>query len=285
MTDRGRIGTVSLAALAVLLAHAAWGQTAGEAARPDGPQCDRAQFRVILDVGHTVQVPGAMSARGVPEYEFNLKLAQRIGRDLLDAGFAKTVVLVTEGPARKSLADRVARANRLPAHLFLSIHHDSVPNAFVEKWDHDGAKRNFSDRFKGHSIFISDDNSQRRMSFVFGDLLGRALKARGLLYTPHYIEEFMGRRRRQLVNAFSGVYRFDQLIVLRDTRMPAVLLEAGLIINREEELLLASPEHRARISAGVTEAVEKFCALRPPQTPARLFRPVRIREAMPVAPQ
>ncbi len=92
------------------------------------PACDRANFRVILDVGHSYQAGGARSARGVSEYEFNLWLATRIERELLDAGFAKTVVLVTEGMPRPSLAERVAKANRMPAHLFLSIHHNSVPD-------------------------------------------------------------------------------------------------------------------------------------------------------------
>jgi N-acetylmuramoyl-L-alanine amidase len=49
---------------------------------------------------------------------------------------------------------------------------------------------------------------------------------------------------------------------LRHTRMPAVLLEAGSIVNRDEELVLASPERRALVSAAATEAVETFCAAR-----------------------
>jgi N-acetylmuramoyl-L-alanine amidase. len=48
----------------------------------------------------------------------------------------------------------------------------------------------------------------------------------------------MGSRRRLLVDPEAGVYRYDQLIVLRQTHVPAVLLEAGSIINRNEELLL-----------------------------------------------
>jgi hypothetical protein len=43
-----------------------------------------------------------------------------------------------------------------------------------------------------------------------------------------------GRRRAPLD---AGVYRYDQLVVLRST--PAVLLEAGSIVNRQEELELA----------------------------------------------
>ena len=86
------------------------------------------------------------------------------------------------------------------------------------------------------------------------------LQARALQYTPHYIEKFMGHRQRLLVDAKVGVYRYDQLIVLRQTRMPAVLLEAGSIVNRQEELELATPERRSLTSAAIATAVANFCA-------------------------
>ena len=150
----------------------------------------------------------------------------------------------------------------MAADLFLSIHHDSVPKKFVEKWEYEGEKRSYSDRFPGHSIFISNDNPDRAGSLLFGQLIGRELKARGLKYTPHYVEPFMGNRRRVLVDADAGVYRFDQLVVLRMTRMPAVLLEAGSIIHRDEELKLLAPERRGLITESVAAAVENFCAQR-----------------------
>ena len=77
-------------------------------------------------------------------------------------------------------------------------------------------------------------------------MLGLELKARGLHYTPHYTQAFMGHRRRQLIDAEAGVYRYDQLVVLKNTRMPAVLLEAGSIINRAEEFALMTPERHRR---------------------------------------
>ena len=94
------------------------------------------------------------------------------------------------------------------------------------------------------------------------------MKARGLRYTPHYTQAFMGHRRRDLLDAEAGVYRYDQLVVLKETRMPAVLLEAGSIINRDEELLLMTPERQSVISAAVTDAVKAFCASRAPRPPA-----------------
>ena len=51
-------------------------------------------------------------------------------------------------------------------------------------------------------------------------------------------------------------------MVLRDTKVPTILFEAGSIINRDEELLMSSPERQAKIAAAVTDAVRLFCAAR-----------------------
>src|SRR5262245_21579258 len=152
---------IGAAVVSLLLAQSAWAEE-GTAAPAD--QCNRGQFRLIVDVGHTAEVPGAMSARGISEYDFNLRLATEIKHKLVDAGFTRTVLLVTAGPGRQSLMKRVALANRLPAQLFLSIHHDSVPSQFKETWEYEGKPHQFSDRFKGHSIFISNENEHPKAS-------------------------------------------------------------------------------------------------------------------------
>jgi N-acetylmuramoyl-L-alanine amidase len=269
-----RIGLVATLAATLVAWPGAWPSAWAEPV--DGPvkktqasACDRAAFRLVVDVGHTAESPGAKSARGVGEYDFNLRLATLIEQDLLRAGFGKTVLLITDGPTRPGLAERVARANALSADLLLSIHHDSVPDRFLEVWEYEGEKRYYSDRFSGHSIFVSNQNVDAGASLMFGRLLGEELKARSLQYTPHYVEKFMGHRQRLLVDARAGVYRYDQLIVLRKTHMPAVLLEAGSIINRDEEVLMNSHERQALISAAVTDAVDSFCALRRPRQPDR----------------
>jgi N-acetylmuramoyl-L-alanine amidase len=253
---------LSLFALLSLLLHGLPTGQAGAAQELQPAQCNHAAFRIVVDVGHTAEAPGALSARGVPEYDFNLRLAKQIEEKLIERGFAEAILLITEGPARRRLSERVARANALKADLLVSIHHDSVPQVFKEEWEHGGQKHSYCDKFKGHSIFVSHENHKRAASYTFGSLLGRSLKANGLQYTPHYSESFMGKWRRDLVDAEAGVYRYDALIVLRTTRMPAVLLEAGSIVNRDEELLLASADHRRLIAASVVSAVDKFCASR-----------------------
>jgi len=226
--------------------------------------CNRPAFHTFLDVGHTPQSPGAISARGVTEFDFNLRLGQRMERVLRERGFEKTTLLVSRGEAKPSLATRVAKANLAKADLFISIHHDSVPQSFIETWKFLGAEGRFSDRFKGHSIFVSASHPRYARSLAFGRALGLALKDKGLAYTPHYTEKFMGPRRRTLVDKEAGVYRFDQLAVLTLTNMPAVLFEAGSIINRDEELAMESPERQALIAEAVADAVERFCT--PPRT-------------------
>ena len=71
-----------LAAMLVLCAApiSVWGETGNTSlAKPGHPVCDRAGFRVVVDVGHTADVPGARSARVVSEYFFNLRLAKQYG--------------------------------------------------------------------------------------------------------------------------------------------------------------------------------------------------------------
>jgi N-acetylmuramoyl-L-alanine amidase len=263
-TRLGAIFAIALVASQVL--HAEDHRRAAEVT-PD--VCPRSTFRVVVDVGHTVDVPGAMSARGITEYAFNLQLARDINQSLLAAGFPQTVLLITATAPWRGLVERAARANSMHANLFIAIHHDSVPDNLKQNWEYVGQKNQFNDDYPGYAIFISNENADPAGSLQFGSLLGRELESRGLHYTPHYTLPLMGHRRRILVDAEAGVYRYDQLIVLRQTRMPAVLLEAGSIVNRQEELELGTPERRSLTGTAIVAAVENFCAARARPASAR----------------
>jgi N-acetylmuramoyl-L-alanine amidase len=273
-----------LAATDVHLARSEDQTPAATAPAPAHSNCQPSAFRVVVDVGHTVDVPGALSARGVAEYAFNLQLARQIKQTLVDAGFDKTVLLITAKAPTAGLFERAIVANRLPADLFISIHHDSVPDNLIHTWQYAGQDQQYNDDYPGYALFISNDNGDRAGSLLFGKLLGKALQARGLQFTPHYTLPLMGHRRRELLDADAGVYRYDQLVVLRYTRMPALLLEAGSIVNRQEELELATPERRTLTSEAVTAAVEDFCAARMhPKIEQLVKRPANPRNASPVA--
>ena len=227
--------------------------------KPVATACEPSKFRIVLDVGHTAESEGATSARNVAEFIFNLRLAQRIEEKLKADGFPETKLLVTEGKAKPSLVKRVAAANELHANLFLSVHHDSVPNSLLENWEFEGKKSHFSDRFGGYSVFVSRDNPDFKTSLSFAELVAKEMKAEGLQYGRQYTLPIMGRYQHPLLNKETGVYSYDQLVVLKSTRMPAVLLEAGSIINRDEEIKMDSPERRDIISSAVAAAAKEFC--------------------------
>lgn len=272
MTALRRGATASLAFVTILtgagirpaLSQPAATASSGPARTVSDPQagCNRSAFKVVLDVGHTVQVPGAISARGATEYSFNLRLAQDIRQALAGAGFSQAMLLITATAPPMGLVERAARANAMRADLLLSIHHDSVPEHLLETWTYNGQPQHFSDRFTGYAIFISNEYGNPAGSLMFGKFLGKELQAQGLHYTAHYTLPIMGERRRLLLDAKAGVYEYNKLLLLQYARVPAALLEAGSIVNRQEELDLATPERRAAISAGVTAAVEDFCAAR-----------------------
>ena len=282
-------GAFLLAAFSLLLAATDAHLARSEDQAPGGvapahANCQPSAFRAVVDVGHTLDVPGALSARGVPEYAFNMQLGRQIKETLVGAGFDKTVLFITGKAPPVGLFERAMAANRLPADLFISIHHDSVPDNLMQTWQYEGQDQHYNDDYPGYALFISKDNADRAGSLQFGKFLGKALQARSLQFTPHYTLPLMGNRRRQLLDADAGVYRYDQLVVLRHTRMPALLLEAGSIVNRQEELALATPERRTLTSDAVAAAVEDFCAARAKPIIERLVgRPANPRTASPGA--
>jgi len=129
----------------------------------------------------------------------------------------------------------------------------------MEKWEYEGKKSFFNDRFSGYSLFVSHSNPDYDASLAFARLIGTQMKARGLKFADQYTLPIMGEYQHPLIDEQAGVYRYDNLVVLERTHMPAVLLEAGSIINRDEELKLASPERQDMIVNAVTTAVKEYC--------------------------
>jgi N-acetylmuramoyl-L-alanine amidase len=233
-------------------------QSGWTAAATGAPACNPADFKIALDVGHTPEASGATSARGVSEYSYNLQLARTVAQTLGDGGFGRVSLITMHGIGRRQLIARTEHANALGADLFLSLHHDDVQDVYHAKWTYQGAAHLYSDRFSGYSLFVSRENAHFDDSLAVARLLGTALTGQGMHYSPHHAEPIAG-EGRQLIDRDVGVYRYDQLVVLKFTKALAVLLEAGIIVNRAEELAVTSPEGRVRIGAAVLDAVHRYC--------------------------
>ncbi len=63
--------------------------------------------------------------------------------------------------------------------------------------------------------------------------------------------------RKPFADKLNGVHYYDNLIVLKTARTPAVLLEAGVILNRNEELEMQKESVRQRIAAAVAAGLDR----------------------------
>ncbi|WP_295408810.1 N-acetylmuramoyl-L-alanine amidase [uncultured Thiocystis sp.] len=209
---------------------------------------------VAIDVGHTRHAPGAISARGVAEFEFNRTLANALDEALASEPGLQPVIINAPDFAL-GLTARVARAKALGAVLFVSIHHDSVQPSYLTPVHQAGRIHHVSRYASGYSLFVS----QRQACCPVGsrhlaERLGEALQVAGYQASGHHAEDIPGERRRWIDPAL-GIYRFDGLAVLRQAAMPAVLIEAGVIVHPEQEVELASAAGQRRMARALAAGI------------------------------
>ena len=210
------------------------------------------RFCVALDIGHLPATPGAMAADGRMEYEFNRRIVKLIAADLQKDDRIRAVVVNSEGKAM-SLSGRAAAARAAGADLLLSIRHDSVNDCYLQaERQANGRVLYYCDRFRGYSVFYSEKNRDGSHSLDFAEALELAMPRQGLTPTLHHAEPIKG-ENRELVNPDLGVYRFDDLIVLKSAAMPAALLECGVIVNRAEEAELLTKKRQEKWSRRSTK--------------------------------
>jgi N-acetylmuramoyl-L-alanine amidase len=212
---------------------------------------------VAVDVGHYLAEPGATSARGRAELDFNRDLAVELAR-ALEARDIRVQLIGADGDMAV-LSRRTAAARE--AALFVSVHHDSVQPHYLEDWEHEGEARKFSDRFAGFSLFVSRRNPEVERSLACAAAIGARLRAAGFAPSLYHAEPIPG-ESKPFADRANGVHYFENLVVLHSATQPAVLLEAGVIVNRAEELALRDPATQRLIAAAVAEGVRRCLGAR-----------------------
>ncbi|MDR1849329.1 MAG: N-acetylmuramoyl-L-alanine amidase [Zoogloeaceae bacterium] len=204
---------------------------------------------IVVDTGHTPQLPGAMGASGRAEYLYNLDFSAAVSRDLV--ALNNRVTRVSADGKEIRLTQRPAQAP--DADFFISIHHDSMQQAWIDA----GRQTEFS----GFSLFISRRNPHYAQSLRCARAIGEKLLAAGEKPSLYHATPIRG-ENRPLIDNRLGVHRFDELIVLKYATMPAVLVEIGVIVNPDEEKRLGEPDTITRLAAAISQAVHD-CNVKP----------------------
>jgi N-acetylmuramoyl-L-alanine amidase len=228
-------------------------------------KCAAAAFGIAIDAGHSRAHPGARSARGLDEYLFNRALARRLLASLQRQGFARAF-LINETGADVELTERTSEARSRGAALFVSLHHDSVQEQYLRAWNPRGVPERYSDRFSGYSLFVSEENPAHLASLDLARRVGRELEESAFVPSPHHAEAIAG-EHRTLLDAKLGIYRFDELIVLKTAMMPALLIETGIIVNRVDEILLGNAAYQEAFVRAVARGLWGYCAAHPGPLP------------------
>lgn len=210
-------------------------------------------FKIVLDPGHSLAAPGALGVRAVHEVNYNNVFAAELARALQAAGVQ---VLVTRQPGEEiTLDQRTEIANTSGADLFLSLHHDSAQLRYLQPITVNNMPAWRSTiALQGYSIFVSAVNPLYETSLEFAKAIALRLHALGRKPALHHAEKIPG-EGRELLDARLGVYRFDELLVLRKTKIPAVLLEVGVIVDEDDEAYVKSAENRAAMISAIVSAV------------------------------
>jgi N-acetylmuramoyl-L-alanine amidase len=199
-----------------------------------------AALLVAVDVGHYTAEPGVISASGRPEFEYNRDLALDVKAELEGAGLK--VRLIGERGDYAVLGQRTRDARG--ADLFVSIHHDSVKERLLPQ----------ADRFAGFSLFISRFNPFPGRSLKCASAIGARMRQSGFAPSRYHADPVIG-ESRPFADEANGVHYYDNLAVARSAPMASVLVEAGVIVNREEDLRMLDPEVHRRIAAAVAGGV------------------------------
>lgn len=176
------------------------------------------------------------------EYQYNLVLSGAVAARLTALG--ERVKRVAADGAEVSLGQRSRLAP--DADFFISIHHDSMQQKYIDA----GRQREFA----GFSIFVSQRNPRYEESLRCAKAIGEALVAAGEKPSLYHAEPIAG-ENRPLLDRRLGVHRFDGLAVLKTATMPAVLVEAGVIVNPDDEARVARPDTIERMARAISDGV------------------------------
>ncbi len=216
--------------------------------------------KVVVDAGHGGKDPGAIGYGGLQEKDVNLDIARRVKKNFEAAGIQ--VVMTRDSDEFISLADRTVVATQPGVDLFVSIHSNS----------------NKSRRSHGVEVYYAGDLSlddkdddQRRenekkmasllqMRSDIPDLRGivcSMLYCRKLGLSPGLADEVARRLSHEAGGEARGS-KPERYYVLRNTLIPAILVEVGFITNPRESGLLKDGDYRQKIADSITKSVLRY---------------------------
>ncbi len=183
------------------------------------------QFTVMIDAGHGGHDVGTQSI-SKPRYQeksLNLVTAKFVRDFLQQSGYR--VIMTREDDTFVSLENRAKIANEINPSVFVSIHYNSAPSSDVS----------------GIEIFFyqSKENKER-------------------IYKSRKLAQIVLKNIISETDAKSRGVKHGNYLVIRQTKMPAILVEGGFVTNENELEKLKDPIYIKRLAWGITRGIEEY---------------------------
>lgn len=179
---------------------------------------------IVIDAGHGGTDRGA---RGYVPYceekKLSLQTARLVKKYLDQLGYH--VIMTRSTDCFIPLSKRVDVANQSTSNIFVSVHFNSSRNSTAH----------------GVEVFFPDSKEKSTRSSSSKKLA----------------DAILGRVIRR-TSAHSRGVKKGNFYVIRETRMPAVLVEAGFISNPEERSLLRTREYQEKIARGIADGIDRY---------------------------
>jgi N-acetylmuramoyl-L-alanine amidase len=259
--------------------------TGASAADASSPASDRTSGKsdaeakrpiiVAIDPGHGGEDPGAIGKRGTYEKDVTLSIARKL-KGLIDDDPKMRAMLTRDDDYYVRLDARVAKAQRVQADLFISLHADAFTTPTA----------------RGSSVFALSDHGATSAAARWlaqhengADLIGGvnldakdAVVKRAMLDMSQtaQINDSLRVGRSVLdgigeINVLhKGSVEQAGFAVLKAPDIPSILVETAFISNPDEELKLRSEQHQRQFAGSIHGGVKRYFAQNPPLSRARL---------------
>jgi N-acetylmuramoyl-L-alanine amidase len=232
---------------------------------------------IVIDPGHGGEDPGAVGRGGSLEKNVTLAIARRL-KAKIDATPNMRAVLTRDGDYFISLAQRVAKARRVKADLFVSVHADA--------WIKPTAR--------GSSVFVLSENGATSAAARWladrenaADLIGGVNLG---VKDPHLARTLFDLSQTATINdslklgkavlgEIGGINTLHKnhveqagFAVLKAPDIPSILVETAFISNPEEEKRLIDEGYQDRMAEALLAGMKRYFAQNPPLSKSRLAR-------------
>ncbi len=216
---------------------------------------------IVIDAGHGGKDPGAIGRRSrSKEKDLTLRVARKLRDILQDAGIK--VTMTRDSDVFIPLQRRSRIANESGADLFVSVHINASRTRSLSGFEcyylsnatDDNARA--IEAFENSSLRMNESASAEHSKLLDKTLWDMAL-TENRIESAELASYICDAVDSSFVMGNRGI-RSARFYVLKYTNIPAVLVEAGYLSNKYEELKLKDPEFLERIAESVADGILKY---------------------------